>query len=224
VLKKRKVEDHDDFILGPVSPKEYKHTLTELNGSRTNRVFEFLKVTAPERFGVAKHREATERKAAALTAAEADIGETTMSPRTGGTSSKKTTKKTVPTTAVTVAFEGKARKKRGAWPADSPLTAKKTRIVDLDTGVVGSVIAAVPLCAAAPPGSAGGDAGGPLLVPLSPKEKDNNENSDVRIVSSVGDASRGRSPLPLGHEAPCYEGKSSSASSSSSSSSSDNTG
>jgi hypothetical protein len=62
VLKKRKVEHHDDFILGPVSPKEYKHMLTELNGSRTNRVFEFLKVSAPERFGVAKHREATERK------------------------------------------------------------------------------------------------------------------------------------------------------------------
>jgi hypothetical protein len=36
VLKKRKVEDHGDFILGPVSPKEYKEMVAELNGSRTN--------------------------------------------------------------------------------------------------------------------------------------------------------------------------------------------
>jgi hypothetical protein len=34
-LKKRKVEEHGDFILGPVSPKEYKDTVAELNGSRT---------------------------------------------------------------------------------------------------------------------------------------------------------------------------------------------
>jgi hypothetical protein len=33
VLKKRKVEDHDDFILGPVSPKEYKEIVTEINVS-----------------------------------------------------------------------------------------------------------------------------------------------------------------------------------------------
>jgi hypothetical protein len=33
VLKKRKVEAHGDFILGPVSPKEYKETVAELNGS-----------------------------------------------------------------------------------------------------------------------------------------------------------------------------------------------
>jgi hypothetical protein len=46
-LKKRKVEDHGDFILGPVSPKEYKDTVTELNGSWTNRVFKFFKVVAP---------------------------------------------------------------------------------------------------------------------------------------------------------------------------------
>jgi hypothetical protein len=64
-LKKRKVEDHGDFILGPMSPKEYKNTVAELNGSRTNRVFEFFKFTAPERLGFAKHREAAERKAAA---------------------------------------------------------------------------------------------------------------------------------------------------------------
>jgi hypothetical protein len=36
VLKKRKVEDHADFILGPVSPKEYKDTVAELNRSHTN--------------------------------------------------------------------------------------------------------------------------------------------------------------------------------------------
>jgi hypothetical protein len=33
VLKKRKVEDHGDFILDPVSPKEYKEMVAELNGS-----------------------------------------------------------------------------------------------------------------------------------------------------------------------------------------------
>jgi hypothetical protein len=47
VLKKRKVEAHGDFILGPVSPKEYKDTVAELNGSRMNRVFEFFKITPP---------------------------------------------------------------------------------------------------------------------------------------------------------------------------------
>jgi hypothetical protein len=81
VLKKRKVEAHGDFILCPVSPKEYKDTVAELNGSRTNRVFEFFKIKAPERVGFAKHREAAERKAAALAAAEADAGETATSPR-----------------------------------------------------------------------------------------------------------------------------------------------
>jgi hypothetical protein len=60
-------------------------------------------------------------------------------------------------------------------------------------------------------------------MPLSPKEKDNDDESDVRIVSSVGDAPRGRSPPPLGDEAPCDEGKTSSASTSSSNSS-ENTG
>jgi hypothetical protein len=80
VLKKRKVEAHGDFILDPVSPKEYKDTVTELNGSRTNRVFEFFKINLPERVGFAKHREAAERKAAALVAAEADADETVTSP------------------------------------------------------------------------------------------------------------------------------------------------
>jgi hypothetical protein len=56
------------------------------------------------------------------------------------------------------------------------------------------------------------------------KEKDSDEDSDVRIVSSVGEASHGRNLPALGHEAPCGEGKSNSASTSSSSSSSENTG
>jgi hypothetical protein len=223
-LKKRRVEDHGDFILGPVSPKEYKDTVAELNGSRMNRVFEFFKVTAPERLGFAKHHEAAERKAAALTAAETDAGETATLPRAGGVPSKRITKKTAPTAAVTTANEGRARKKRGARPTDSPPTAKKTRVVDLETGVIESVIVVVPFHTAAPSGEAGGDVGGPLLVPLSPKEKDNDKESDVRIVSSVGEASRDRSPLPLGHEAHCDEGKSSSTSIGSSSSSSENTG
>jgi hypothetical protein len=81
VLKKRKVEAHGDFILGPISPKEYKDTVTELNGSRTNWVFEFFKVNPPERVGFSKHREAAERKAAALAAAEADTDETATSSR-----------------------------------------------------------------------------------------------------------------------------------------------
>jgi hypothetical protein len=33
VLKRRKVEAHGDFILGPVSPKEYKEMAAELNRS-----------------------------------------------------------------------------------------------------------------------------------------------------------------------------------------------
>jgi hypothetical protein len=108
MLKKRKVEDHGDFILGPVSPKEYKDTMAELNGSRLNRVFEFFKMTAAERVGFAKHREATERKAAALVATDTDTAETATSPRVGGAPSKKTTKRTAPAAAATAASEGKA--------------------------------------------------------------------------------------------------------------------
>jgi hypothetical protein len=85
------------------------------------------------------------------------------------------------------------------------------------------VIATVPLRSAAPSAEAGGEAGGPLLVPLSPKEKDSDDDSDVRIVSSVGDAPRGHSPTAFGPEAPQDEGKSSSTSTSSSSSSSEGT-
>jgi hypothetical protein len=81
VLRKRKVEAHGDFILGPVSPKKYKDTVAELNGSRTNRVFEFFKINPPERVGFAKHRDAAEKKVAALAAAEADAEETATSPR-----------------------------------------------------------------------------------------------------------------------------------------------
>jgi hypothetical protein len=140
VLKKRKVEDHDDFILGPVSPKEYKETVAELNGSRTNRVFEFFKIVAPERVGFAKHREAAERKAAALAAADAEAGETATLPRTAPM--RKTGRRNAPATATTAAAEGKARKKRGGRPADSPPAAKRTRIVDVETDVVEDVIAA----------------------------------------------------------------------------------
>jgi hypothetical protein len=194
VLKKRKMEDHGDFILGPVSSKEYKDMVAELNGSRTNRVFEFFKVTAPERLSFAKHREAAERKAAALAAAEVDTAETATSPHAGGTLSKKATKRDAPAAAAMAAAEGKARKKQGARPMDSPPSAKKTRFIDLDIGVMGAVIVAVPLRAGAPPGGAGGKTGGPLLVPLSSKEKDSDDDSDVRVVSSVGDAPRDQSP------------------------------
>jgi hypothetical protein len=124
VLKKRKVEAHGDFILGPVSPKEYKETVAELNGSRTNQVFEFFKVNAPERIGFTKHREAAERKAAALTAAEADAGETATSPRAAP---KRAGKRNAPAAATaTATVEGRARKKRGGRPADSPPSPKRT--------------------------------------------------------------------------------------------------
>jgi hypothetical protein len=219
VLKKRKVEAHGDFILGPVSPKEYKDTVAELNGSRTNRVFEFFKINAPERVGFAKHREAAERKAAALAAAEVDAGETATSPRVAP---KKIGKRGAPA-AATATAEGRARKKRGGRPADSPPSPKRTRVVDVETGLVEDAIAAVPLRSAAPSAGAGREAGGPLLVPLSPKEKDSDDDSDVRIVSSVGDAPRGPSPTAFGPEAPQDEGKSSSTSTSSSSSSSEGT-
>jgi hypothetical protein len=122
VLKKRKVEAHGDFILGPVSPKEYKDTVVELNGSRTNRVFEFFKINAPERVGFAKHREAAERKAAALASAEADAGETATSPRVAP---KKAGKRGTPA-AATATAEGRAWKKRGSRPADSPPSPKRT--------------------------------------------------------------------------------------------------
>jgi hypothetical protein len=169
VLKKRKVEDHSDFILGPVLPKEYKETVAELNGSRTNRVFEFFKVAAPERVGFAKHREAAERKTVLLAAADADAGETATSPRAAST--KKTSRKNAPAAAATAAAEGRAGKKCGGRSADSPPAAKRTRVVDVETGVVGNVIAAVPLRSAAPSGGADEEADGPLLVPLSPKGK-----------------------------------------------------
>jgi hypothetical protein len=122
VLKKRKVEAHGDFILGPVSPKEYKDTVAELNGSRTNRVFEFFKINPPERVGFAKHREAAKRKAAALAAAEADADETATSPHAAP---KKTSKRGAPA-AATATAEGRAWKKRGGWPADSPPSPKRT--------------------------------------------------------------------------------------------------
>jgi hypothetical protein len=114
VLRKRKVEAHGDFILGPVSPKEYKDTVAELNGSQTNRVFEFFKINPPERVGFAKHREAVEKKAAALAAAEADAEETATSPRAAP---NKAGRRGAPA-AATATAEGKAWKKRGGRPAD----------------------------------------------------------------------------------------------------------
>jgi hypothetical protein len=219
VLKKRKVEAHGDFILGPVSPKEYNDTVAELNGSRTNRVFEFFKINPPERVGFAKHHEAAERKATALAAAEAYAGETATLPRAAP---KKTSKRGAPAVATATA-EGRARKKRGGRPADSPPSPKRTRVVNVETGLVEDVIAVVPLHSATPSAGAGREAGGPLLVPLSPKEKDSDDDSDIRIMSFVGDAPRGPSPVAFGPEARQDEGKSSSTSTSSSSSSSDGT-
>jgi hypothetical protein len=95
--------------------------------------------------------------------------------------------------------------------------------VDVETGVVEDVIAIVPLSSAVPSVGADEETGGPLHVPLSPKEKDSDDDSDVRIVSSVGEAPRGRSPAALGAEAPHDEGKTSFASTSSSGSSSEST-
>jgi hypothetical protein len=77
-----------------VSSKVYKETVAELNESRTNRVFKFFKITAPERVGFAKHREAAKRKAAVLAAADADAGETATSPRAAPT--RKTSRKNAP--------------------------------------------------------------------------------------------------------------------------------
>jgi hypothetical protein len=219
VLKKRKVEAHGDFILGPVSPKEYKDTVVELNGSRTNRVFEFFKINPPECVGFAKHREAAEKKAAALAAAEADAEETATSPCAAP---KKTGRRGAPA-AATATVEGKARKKRGGRPTDSPPSPKRTRVVDVETGLVEDVIAAVPLRSAAPSAGAGRETTGPLLVPLSPKEKDSDDDSDVCMVSSVGEAPRRPSPVALGAEAPRDKDDSSSTSTSSSGSSSDGT-
>jgi hypothetical protein len=86
------------------------------------------------------------------------------------------------------------------------------------------VIAAVPLRAAAPSDArARKEAAGPLLVPLSPQEKDNDDDSYVRIVSSVGDAPRRPSPVALGAEAPQEKDNSSSTSTSSSDTSSGGT-
>jgi hypothetical protein len=85
------------------------------------------------------------------------------------------------------------------------------------------VIAAMPLRSAAPSAGAGRETTGPLLVPLSPQEKDSDDDSDVRIMSSVGDAPRKPSPVALGAEAPRDKDDSSSTSTSSSDTSSDGT-
>jgi hypothetical protein len=95
--------------------------------------------------------------------------------------------------------------------------------MDVETGLVGDVIAVVPLRSAAPSPGAGKEITGPLLVPLSPQEKDSDDDSDVRIVSSVGDAPRKPSPVALGVEAPRDKDDSSSTSTNSSDTSSDDT-
>jgi hypothetical protein len=96
--------------------EEYKDTVAELGGSRTNRVFEFFKINPPERVGFDKHREAAERKAVALAAAEAEADETATSPRAA---LKKTGKRGAPAAATAIA-EGRARKK--TWWAASGLS------------------------------------------------------------------------------------------------------
>jgi hypothetical protein len=184
-------------------------------------VFEFFKIVVPECVGFAKHREAAERKAAALAAADAEAGETATSPRTAPT--RKAGRRNAPAAAATATAEGKARKKRGGRPADSPPAAKRTRVVDVETGIIEDMIAVVPLRAAAPSAGADEETGGPLLVPLSPKEKDSDEDSDVRIVSFVSEAPRSCSPAAFGAETPGDEGKTSSTSTSSSDSSSEST-
>jgi hypothetical protein len=69
---------------------------------------------------------------------------------------KKTGRRGAPA-AATATAEGKAWKKRGGRPADSPPSPKRTRIVDVETGLVGDVISAVPLRSAAPSAGAGGN-------------------------------------------------------------------
>jgi hypothetical protein len=100
-----------------------QEAVAKLNGSRTNRVFEFFKIVVLERVGFAKHRKAAERKAAALAAADAEAGETATSLRTAST--RKTGTRNAPAAAATAAAEGKARKKRGGRPADSPRRPKE---------------------------------------------------------------------------------------------------
>jgi hypothetical protein len=78
------------------------------------------------------------------------------------------------------------------------------------------VIAVVPLRSAAPSARAKKETTGPLLVRLSPQEKGSDDASDVRIVSSVGDATRKPSPVALSAEAPRDKDDSSSTSTSSS--------
>jgi hypothetical protein len=91
-------------------------------------VFEFFKFTAPERLGFAKHREAAERKAAALAAAEVDAGETATSPRARGAPSKKTSKKTASPLLPPLRSKGKpernaapVRRAHPRWPKEPVL-------------------------------------------------------------------------------------------------------
>jgi hypothetical protein len=99
----------------------------------------------------------------------------------------------------------------------------KTRFVDLDTGVTSTIIADVPFRAAAPATSGDATTSGPLLVPWSPKEKESDEDSNVKVVSSVTFDPFDRSSQDSEWQAPCDEGQTSSASSGSSASSSEGT-
>jgi hypothetical protein len=102
-----------------------------------------------------------------LAAAEADAEEMATSPCAAP---KKTGRRGAPA-AATATTEGKARKKRAGRPADSPPSPKRTRVVDVETSLVDDVIAAVPLCAAAPSAGARRETTEPLLAPPQPEGK-----------------------------------------------------
>jgi hypothetical protein len=95
--------------------------------------------------------------------------------------------------------------------------------VDVETGLVGDVIAGRCVRPHLRREPGGGGFAGPLLVPLSPKEKGSDDDSDVRIVSSVGDAPSKPSPVTPGAEVLSDKDDSSSTSTSSFDTSSDGT-
>jgi hypothetical protein len=116
VLKKRKVEKHGDFILDPISPKEYKDMMVELNGSPTNHMFGFFKIVSLERVGFSKIAKQQKGRPLCLLLP----APVRTSPLVGGAVTKKTSKKAPSSAAATAAVEGKARKKCSARPTGSP--------------------------------------------------------------------------------------------------------